>query len=225
MVNKGSPKRRDMKTTTKKDGKKAYYGKYDKERRVQAAVKQCCKVDKHYVDLGPTSYACDTTGSITLLATVPQGTTQVTRNGKKIIWDSIQTRGSFSTGTTSTANSLAAWMLVYDRRPTGVLPAITDILVTANSNSFVNDDNANRFKILRRDMRYLNSNNAGTAFQDRAIEDFIVVNKRAEFKSLGTGAIADIEEGALYLVTVGNIAAGTTAPGIAATFRVRFHDD
>ena len=46
-------------------------------------------------------------------------------------------------------------------------------------------------------------------------------NRPVTFKAAGTGAIGDIEEGALYLVTVGNTAAGTAAAALAASFRMR----
>jgi hypothetical protein len=44
------------------------------------------------------------------------------------------------------------------------------------------------------------------------------------YKAATTGAINDIEEGALYLVTVGNIAAGTAAANTSSAFRLRFKD-
>lgn len=44
------------------------------------------------------------------------------------------------------------------------------------------------------------------------------------FKAAGTGAIADIEEGAIYLVTVGMNAAGNTAAQANLAFRTRFYD-
>ena len=40
------------------------------------------------------------------------------------------------------------------------------------------------------------------------------------YKAAGTGAIGDIEEGALYLVTVGQVAAGTAAAAMRVAFRL-----
>ena len=48
---------------------------------------------------------------------------------------------------------------------------------------------------------------------------------RQVFKSAGTGAINDIDEGALYIVTVGGNAAGTSAGIANIAFRLRFYDD
>ena len=48
--------------------------------------------------------------------------------------------------------------------------------------------------------------------------------KPVVYKAAGTGAIGDIEEGALYLVTVGQVAAGTAAAAMRVAFRLRFLD-
>jgi len=120
-------------------------------------------------------------------------------------------------------------MLVYDRRPTGALPVITDILVTASPQSFLNDTNSGRFNILRRwDWTFVGNNT--TAGQSTAKTSYIFnefVNLRGKkgiFKAAGTGAIGDIEQGAIYLVTVGNAAAGTTDADLAVGIRTRFID-
>lgn len=180
-----------------------------------------------FVDLASTTYNMDTTGSITLLATIPQGASVNSRIGKKITLTSIQMRGNAYSGTT-TLTAEGAVLIVYDRRPTGTLPAITDILVSASSRAFNNDDNAGRFKILRRyDNNFIgNTNTAGQSTSKTMydMDDYIKLNKPAVFKSVGTGVIGDIEQGALYLVTVGTNVAGTTAPILSAGFRVRFKD-
>lgn len=178
-----------------------------------------------YVDLAVANYPMDTTGSVTLLATIAQGTAVTQRVGKKVVIKSIQCRGQAYAGTTATLND-CAYMLVYDKRPTGALPAVTDILVSAASNAFNNDANSGRFRILKR-MDFRLVGNSTTPVVDSASADadfFLVVNQIEVFKAAGTGAIADIEEGAIYLVTVGNQAAGNTAAILSVAFRTRFID-
>jgi len=182
--------------------------------------------ERNYVDVARAQYQCDTTGSITLLNTVAQGASVSQRIGKKWYMKSIQTHGFVQNGSTAISN-LAAWMIVYDKRPTGSLPAITDILVTANSQAFNNDVNAGRFKIIRRWEQYLaGSTLAASAGGDTGCEasEYIKINLPVVNKAAGTGAIGDIEEGALYLVTVGNTAAGTAAASLDTGFRLRFVD-
>lgn len=178
-----------------------------------------------YVDLAVASYALDTTGSITLVATIAQGTTVNQRIGKKAMLKSIQCRGFMNANTTAITNDVA-YILVYDRRPTGSLPAITDVLVAANATSFNNDNNTGRFKILKRvDTQLIGNSTTPATGQEIHSEDwFLKVNRRIIFKAAGTGAIGDIEEGAIYLVTVGVVAAGTAAATLTCSFRTRFVD-
>ena len=101
-----------------------------------------------FVDLAAATYACNSTGSITLIATVAQGTSVNQRVGKKIQWKSMQIRGTVQANATTVSNN-SAWLIVYDRRPTGS-PAITDVLSSATAISFTNDANSGRFQILKR---------------------------------------------------------------------------
>lgn len=179
-----------------------------------------------YVDLALQTYNCDTTGTITLIATIAQGASVNQRVGKKILLKSLQCRGSVRNGTTATLNDVAV-LIVYDRRPTGSLPAITDILDTATSRSFNNDANSGRFKILKRSDFVLSGIPATTNGDGPScnFDWFLKLHSLPEtFKAAGTGAIGDIEEGALYLVTVGNVAAGTAAAEAFVGFRTRFVD-
>lgn len=184
-----------------------------------------------YVDLASSGYALDTTGSVTLIATVAQGASVNQRIGKKAIWKSLQCRGQAYNGPTAQFNDCAV-LIVYDKRPTGALPAVTDVLVTANSGAMNNDVNSGRFRILKRIDWMMIGNPTGTIATQQLTEctaksfDFYLKLRglQAVFKAAGTGAIGDIEEGALYLVTVGASAAGTGAATLAVGFRTRFID-
>ena len=178
-----------------------------------------------FVDLNSASYNADTTGTVTLIATIPQGASVNQRVGKKVMLKSVQVRGACSVNSTTTITDVAG-LLVYDRRPTGSLPAVTDILASASSAAFNNDANSGRFRILRRWDHVLTGNNVtpATGNESVSMDTFVKVKNLTVFKALGTGAIADIEEGALYFVTVGDRAAGTTAATFGVAFRTRFVD-
>lgn len=179
-----------------------------------------------FVDLAATNYNMNTTGSIVLIATVPQGASVNQRVGKKIVWKSIQVHGSAFQNSAAGFNDVA-YLIVYDRRPTGSLPAITDVLNTADSTSFNNDANSGRFRILKRFDHSLSGNSATPATGNEIVnlDCFIKLNDLpAVFKAAATGAIADYEQGALYLITVGSSIAGTTAATATMGFRTRFLD-
>lgn len=180
----------------------------------------------NFVDTAITNHTMDTTGSISLLATIPQGPSQNQRIGKKIMLKSIQVRGNVSAVSTTLATK-GTWIIVYDKRPTGVLPGITDILNSISSNSLTNSTNSGRFTIIKRqDYSVVGNNNTAGQGTDKtyySIEKFIKIPKRVVFKAAGTGAIGDIEQGALYFITVGANAGGNVAVA-TVTFRTRFYD-
>lgn len=180
--------------------------------------------DPGFVDLASASRALDTTGAIVLVATIAQGASINQRLGKRAMYKSFQIRGRV-VGNSAAATNIGTIMLVYDKRPTGSLPAITDVIETANAAALTNNDNANRFQILYRRQYSIVGNPAGpTDDTQHSIDDFVKFKKPIGFKSAATGAIDDIEEGAVYLITVGNNAAGTTAADSAVTIRTRFED-
>lgn len=177
------------------------------------------------------NYVFDTTGTIALIATVAQGASVNQRIGKKIVWKSLQCRGQAFNGSTASINDCAL-LIVYDKRPTGALPAITDILIASTSASPNNDANSGRFSILKRWDFILTGNITGTPATQSLTDSSAMSadwflnlkSKPGVFKAAGTGAIGDIEEGAIYIVTVGSVAAGTGAATLAASFRTRFVD-
>jgi len=198
--------------------------------RTKSALTRLVAASKEtgYVDLALAGYPLDTTGSVTLLNTVAQGVAVTQRVGKKILMKGLQVRGLSQNGSTATIND-CAYMIVYDKRPTGALPTITDILVSISSFSMNNDNNSGRFSILKREDFVLLGNSAAAANQTDLMaksEDWWLDLKKREvvYKAAATGAIGDIEQGALYLVTVGNTAAGTAAATAFMSFRLRFFD-
>jgi len=199
-------------------------------RRPGAAMKRLVAMSKEtgYLDTALTGYALDTTGTITLLNAVPQGVAVTQRVGKKILLKSLQYRGISINGTTATVND-CAWIIVYDKRPTGALPAVTDILVAATATAFNNDANSGRFRIISRwDTSLIGNNttaaNLTSSFMKSCDTYIPLKGLPTVYKAAATGAIGDIEEGALYLVTVGWNAAGTAAATLTINTRLRFVD-
>lgn len=197
------------------------------EGRETTRIKRLVAASKEagYFDVNAGSYVLDSTGSVTLLNPIPQGATVTSRVGKKIMLKSLQVRGRIANGSTAVIND-TAYFIVYDKRPNGVLPAISDILTSASPSVFNNDDNAGRFVIIKRvDAVLIGSTTTPTEATAKDQTWYIGLRGMpTTYKSLGTGAIADIEEGALYLVTIGNTAAGTAAATLTAGFRTRFVD-
>jgi len=186
-----------------------------------------------YVDYPTTAgttntYALDTTGSISHISIVPQGTTVNTRVGRKCEIKYIQIRGEMRPNSTATHNSVAVY-LVWDEQPNKALAAITDVLDGATSYALSKRENVQRFKILKKWTQVL-MGNSGAAMVSNGIvrldeyirlpKGLVVVPTTADT----TGVIGDIITGALLLVTVGDQAAGTAAAVMEAAIRVGFSD-
>jgi len=190
----------------------------------QAQLRRATPQEVNYVDLGSGVYAFDGTGSITLIATIAQGASVNQRIGKRAFYKSLLIRGIVVAGTAGTIAD-GAYLVIYDKRPTGALPAITDILTAVSPHAFMNDNNTGRFEVIRRkDFNILgNSVTPSTGQESCNVDEYIkLVRRPITFESAGTGAIGDIDSGALYFITVGNLSAGTTAPSLTARFRTRF---
>jgi len=189
---------------------------YPRLRRASAA-------ELNYVDLALAAYPMDSTGSVTLIATIAQGTTVNQRIGKKAQYRSILLRGTAQSNATCTVTD-CAFLIIYDKRPTGSLPAITDILTASTSRAFMNDNNTGRFQVVRRwDNTFIgNTTTLATGEEAKNVDMYIPFRQPITFESAGTGAIGDIDMGALYLVTVGSTAAGTAAGSLSVAIRTRF---
>ena len=190
-------------------------------------------IESKFVDSGQVVGECSTTGSITLINVIPQGTTVNNRIGKKLLLKNVQTHGFFYPGTTAIVNNMGAYLVLDKQSNGGALPAITDILTSINTNDFSNDAKKPRYKILRRWDCVISGGTGAIAapsgFNEAPtanINDFCKMNFVMEFNtSAATGVQATIEKGALYMITVGSSATGTGSGSFQYYTRTRFTED
>lgn len=155
------------------------------------------------------------------LGDISQGTSETQRVGKRVRLVSLSLRGVLAWGTAAPVNPLVVVILVvYDRYPTGSLPAVTDILeygAPLQQNKAVN---ATRFRIVMRRMY-------GVSFTMQIpipFEEFIdLKGMHTQYSSATNGSLANIREGALYLYALGNETAPyTSCATLDFTWRLRF---
>jgi len=180
------------------------------------------------IDRAVAAYVCDTTGTVTLLTGVATGSDYTDRIGRAIDIRTVQVRGMVAPVDSVISDTLARIMIVYDKMPTGALPAITAILTASESSAYMNLSNRDRFFVLADEFFAVAATN-NTATQAVAgsptchvVDIYRPLNLPAIYNGTG-GTIASIQSGAIYLVTVGNEAAGDGAFA-ALTCRVRFTD-
>jgi len=172
------------------------------------------------------SQEVSTTASVTNLFAPTQGVDFEDRTGRETIERSIEIRGFVSAKSGATAGQSARIMVVYDRSPQGVLPAITDINSGSGIITFPNLRGRKRFLTLFDELI-----NIGPADGDKASIP-IVWKKSLNIQTVytnansgtGYGDIRDIESGAFYLVTIGTIETGLTTCMLNGMARLRFTD-
>lgn len=222
----GGNKRRTARTSINTIIKRAYNnaGASSRYMRSISAPKE-----SGYVDLGITTYEISSNAAtaIFLLNTVAQGAGIQQRVGKKIQMTSLQHRGQIANLASAILNDVSL-MIVYDKRPTGALPAVTDILKSQHSQAMNNDDNVpSRFMILKRwNQTLIGNTTAAVSGMEAMNSDFYMPCRLpVVYKALASGAIGDIEEGALYLMLVGsNVNGSNIHAALAGSFRLRFVD-
>lgn len=210
--------------------------KFNDKRAIVAVARSVARAsanskDKKYVQINTITANIDTTGLIQDVSIVPLGMSVVTRIGKQISLKSFQIRGTIKAQTASATHG--TMMLVYDREPNAAaaLPVMTDILQLSTSNSLTNRDNAPRFKIVRHwDWSIVGTSGVASA-PDSSV---YCVNEFVRFKAgkypikwtaADTNGLYTTKiKGALLLVFVGDVAAGTSAPTFAGNARLDFDD-
>jgi len=184
--------------------------------------------DAKYVDTALANYVVDTTGSVTHIDIVPQGTTVNQRDGKAFRDTSVTIRGMTYNGSTATYNDCAV-LLVWDKQPNKALAAITDVLDAANNSALNKRENASRFVIIRRWNYILTGKGDGstTSGYARTFDKYVRLPPGCVATCTtadNTGAIGNRVSGALLLLTVGNTAAGNSAAVLSVTVRTNFVD-
>lgn len=193
--------------------------------KVKGAIRKYRKELK-YVDIASTGYAADTTGSVTLLNGIAVGDDNTTRDGRQVTIKSVQLRGYASPETQTQAPGSYRVMVVWDNAVSGTAPTIAQILTATTAQSFPLIDNAERFTILS-DKRFVLGyiqNTATQAYADKSVEQIDLykkVNAVTQYSGIGATS-ASVQNGGLYLVTVGDTANGASC---FISTRVRFQDD
>lgn len=199
-------------------------------------------VEKKVYDVGPTSKACNTTGTVTALFIPTLGSDMQNRIGRKTCIEKSYLRGFITLEAASdtlsgcaSESQAARIMLVWDSQPNGATAAIADILKDPGNatQSQLNMDYRDRFKVIWEknftfDPLIIPGGAVNANIMNRTCYFFKKYKKlklETIFNNTNGGTIADISSGALLLVTIGTVAAGAdTNTNLFFSHRTRFSD-
>lgn len=254
MMKRGVTKRSQNSADKNKAARQAAYAA---ARNIQLPVKQNPS-NRGLIPRGPEVKALDvpltlvtlsTTGTVTLLNGIQEGTSFFNRVGRRIEMKSLHFVGNLdTTGNAAGVDDYIRIMIIYDQQPTGTNPASTEFLqdvdnagtLTTTSYSGLNLNFRDRFTILM-DHRIGVARDGGSS-TDGVTEiaggsttensNTSQFNRYIRMRGLLTqykqtanpAAIGDITTGALYLFTLGKIAVGTAGYNLAFKTRLRFAD-
>lgn len=209
-------------------------------------------VDSVFPQLYVRVYVPDTLTGVTFndapliqnLARVQQGAGIPNRIGNKIALKSLRIRGNIQpTGTQGAPQQQGRFMIVYDRQVNGAYPAVNNILSDITPSnvvapgtylSSINPNFYDRFIVLCDKLFIVGPITAGggelngpTGAQGFVIDEFIKL-KGLEVQygsSTLNSPIADLNTGALYMITWGDITNGAESSYMDMTCRLRFYDN
>lgn len=165
------------------------------------------------------SPSCDITIPLTLLNGIQRGDDDTERLGRSTSLRTLEVKGYVSAGS---AETFARIIIFYDHQSNGAAPLSSELLYPMRTYGMY-PRGSSRFDVLY-DQEY--HVNASTEVDSLAPVNIRIplFNQLVVYNSGSTGTVADISTGALYIATVGNNAAGATAPTFIFTSRVHFTD-
>lgn len=198
------------------------------------------------VDLAPTTVAINNSTSTTLLNGMSIGANAYQRIGRKVVNKSLRFTGfvEFTQNGAAPSNDYMRVVLIYDKQPDGAAPAWSTVFTSVTSAggtdqtslAHFNLDQKDRFIILR-DLRYKAEAPSGVAATqplqvDSAqteckwiIDEFVKLNAPTQYSATSnTGGVADIQTGALFVLTAGLLSAANSQFSLEFTSRVRYTD-
>jgi len=167
-----------------------------------------------------------TTARVVLLNGIAQGTSASERVGRRITIKSVELKARLSAGASGTLAAVR-YAIVLDRQANAATASFTDIYDAALPESLRNISNKARFQVVWDSGIMPVIGNASTILTDdsrHSVEFYKKVGYPVQYNAVSGGTIGDIQTNALYFVSIGDVAAGVTAPVMVGQARIRYAD-
>lgn len=181
-------------------------------------IKTLINVERKFLDTSISSVATDT-GTITRITDIAQGADYNQRQGLSVKSNSLFLRGSMICNNTIATLSQRGRVLVFeDMDNTGSVPAVTDVLESANVNSPVNHTNGKRFRVLYDRVFVVAPDSSAACHQ---FKSYSKMNNHVRWSNTTTGT----REGQLYVLHISDTATAGNQPTLDLKVRYRFVDN
>lgn len=216
--------------------RKRTYGQYKAPRSMGGLS------ERKVSDIATAVYQINTTGLFTLLHAPILGSDYTQRIGRKTKLKTLYIRGFVTSEAARTSGSTGSnaaqqvrLIVLLDNQPNAAVPAVLDLLNSADPSSQLNLNNRDRFRVIKDKLYafdpYIVQTTASQAVASasRQIYNMKVFKKmdiEVIFNATNGGTIADITSGALYMFWIGSSAPGAGIDANATiSSRVRYVDN
>lgn len=210
-------KRYRRKFTRRPRKSSGWAGVAQKALKVAKFVRTLVNVERKFCDTSQIGLLVNISGGVIPLSLIGQGSDYNQRNGNSVKLTSMYMRAYFDISTSQPWTQIRT-LVFRDMEGRGSLPAVTDVLETANVTSPLNHLNGSRFKILFD--KFQGFSNQGTNTQHFKI--FRKLNTHLKFQGT-TAAQASLDEGAIYVLFISDQA--TNIPAVTYYSRLRYIDN
>lgn len=162
--------------------------------------------------------ATDAAGTTSTLCKIPQGDTEVQRDGRRCIIKSISMRGYIQNCDTTVQTANYRVILILDTQANGANPSYADVFKTTTTNTFNNLENSRRFRTLKSWKVSLSNQITGQGVY-RNLKFYKKCNIPMEYSGT-TGAIATIKSNNLIVFTISE--GQNNEANLLLEFRLRF---
>jgi len=188
-----------------------------------------------YLDIASAAYefANDATRAV-LINGVATGSTSITREGNQCYWKTIQVKGfiahSCAQDAVTVLPSRSDLYIIYDDQPGAAVPTNAEIVTASSTESFINLDYRERFRVLHHSTyllggrKYVATTTYGTGPEIQPVDVYVKCNVRTSFKGTDN-SIGSISKGAIYIFTLNDNSAGGDNGAVGTlAIRLRFSE-
>jgi len=179
-------------------------------------LKQLVNSEEHYIDIASNA-TYNNTGTIVYLSSVAVGDTDVTRTGNKVLFKDIIFRFNLY-GNNAQPNTTTRVILFIDKENDGVLPNVTDVLMSASPLAPVNINFSKRYVILKTWLVTFSN----TGKNDFSSKCYKILNFHGNWDGT-SNTIADAKENQIFALILSDTSSSN--PGYSLYSRIKFYDN